>query len=775
MTNNDFYGTDGTQSRYADEAEGSKDFYRTFLPRINKEYSEDTVRQDYSDGVVNGNIIEFKRSISNLNMTLSQAIRYLSVMRIKGKPIPANIILVSLNEHKAYLYHSADYLSDIEKVYVGAYSKGIEGFVCDSPIEQFGYDNDWQASRLIDVLKTDDYTPINIDENCIVGWAQTYYRMRPNARKADFIGDKNGKVAIIGEIRRPNVLKKYILPYKGDTNLKFEYLMDKLNDDLQKKNLGAFYTHSAYARKSHELLRKAIARVPEGNDYVIIDRCAGTGNLEEGLTDNELSHVIVSTLEYYEYKVLMEKLGDKVRHVIPPAEKDDTFNMGLVRGANALSEEYVNNEILRHYIENEKCTIILFENPPFADTTSIEHQKKNAGKTSSLWKQDYVVKMMKQKVKGTATNELGNAFIWSAFEYYLRQPTDSYVVYSPVKYWKVQHLISKKFIDGYGFNRRHFHRSQDACIMCALWSNENEEELIKFDIHGYEIDADNNVIYVKDLCIEKVFKMYSEVYFDKRKFEDDKQEGIVCEKNGYEKYTANSIRVKPIVNDNIIGYMAVYSSGFDNPDNMATLIRAARYDGNGFYLRKDNYLEKLPMFAASRYVTYNRLWTERGRIMKSADGAEAFSRDVKNGRLKQFLLKCLLFTVLEPQNHMLSFKGSDGRDYVNELTFDTSIHETIASKDIKGLACNDDEKALIQQWGRIIDDARQTTNYNPKTTYGLYQIKQELNTSYKDDKTGNTIYNYPSLNGNIQSLAAMLKLYYLKEIVPVLFEYKFLK
>lgn len=51
----------------------------------------------------------------------------------------------------------------------------------------------------------------------------------------------------------------------------------------------------------------------------------------------------------------------------------------------------------------------------------------------------------------------------------------------------------------------------------------------------------------------------------------------------------------------------------------------------------------------------------------------------------------------------------------------------------------------------------------------------ELNESYKDDKTGNTIYKYPGLNGNIQTLAAMVKQYYLKEIVPMLFKYKFLK
>ena len=124
----------------------------------------------------------------------------------------------------------------------------------------------------------------------------------------------------------------------------------------------------------------AIDRVPAGNDYVIIDRCAGTGNLEKGLTDEELAHCILSTVEYYEYKVMQEILGAKVRHIIPPIESDDTFNAGLVRGADALSEEYVQNPVIKQYVNDPNCTIILFENPPYVETTSVEHQRKGAGK-----------------------------------------------------------------------------------------------------------------------------------------------------------------------------------------------------------------------------------------------------------------------------------------------------------------------------------------------------------------------------------------------------------
>ena len=400
--------------KYKDEKEGQRDFYESYLTLINNDLTMEDVLSDNTDGIINGNLLEFKTNINDLNAVLFQAIKYQSAFRIKGKSIPANMLLISLNDKKAYLYKSDDYLAEIEKVYQGGASKDNSGFSSDTPIAIYNYDNDLEESQLIEVLRSNEFTKINIDENCIVGWANRYYTENPSAKKSDFIGDETGKVKIIGEIRAPKYFKEYINPYTGKDNVKFKYLMDKLNDTLSKKNLGAFYTPQKYCEKSIELVRKAIKRVPKGNDYVIIDRCAGTGNLEAMLSDEELSHTIVSTVEYYEYKVLMKLLGDKVRHIIPPTEKEDTFNMGLVRGADALSKEYIDNPIIKQYIDNPKCTIILFENPPYAETTSAEHQRQGHSTSSSIWKKSYVVSEMRKEVSGSALNDLGNAFIWSA-------------------------------------------------------------------------------------------------------------------------------------------------------------------------------------------------------------------------------------------------------------------------------------------------------------------------------------------------------------------------
>lgn len=759
---------------FSNEIDGQLKFYQDYLPLVDKSLTSDDILTDYTDGIVNGNLLEFKLTINDINSVLFQAIKYLSARRIKGREIPKNILLVSLTNQKIYIFSSKDYLIDIEKVYFGGASLKNSGFSADAPIEILDYGkNQLDESRLIALLRSKEYTKINIDENCIVGWAERFYRENKGAKKSDFIGDHIGKVKIIGEIRNPDKLKAFINPYIGETNVQFQYLMDKLNDTLQKKNLGAFYTPALYVEKSLELVRQAIQRVPKGNDYIILDRCAGTGNLEKLMTHEELSHCVLSTIEYYEYKVLLELLGDKVRHIIPPTEREDTFNMGLVRGADALSEEYINNEIIKQYVENPKVTIILYENPPYADTRSVEHQKRKQTSSASKWKQSYLMQQMKQEVKGMGVNEMGNIFIWSGFKYYLRQPTDSYIIYSPIKYWKEIHLVNKKFERGFAFNRRHFHTKIDALVSCILWSN-SEEELDTLSLEAYNI-IDNKIVQEKNLIINRIYTKYSNVFYDKRKFTNDRYSDLVLGLNGAELTGNNKVTSKTIINDNLIGYLRASGVNFDNPDLASSLLVASLYNGAGYFpLRKDNYLQKLPMFAASRYITYNRHWTQRANIMKSADGAEKFNKAYAANKIEQELLKILLFTTLETQNHMRSLQGSDGRFYRNELSLDKSNGETIATKTLEKLKSSQKEEELFKQWEKVLLEAKKTKEYNSSFTYSVYQIIDELNVSIKDEED-KIIYLYPELNGHLNTLKTMVKNYYKIEIVPFLFEYEFLK
>ena len=766
--------------KYLNEREGQLDFYGRFLPRIKPEVTVDEILADNNDGVLNGNLLEFKLNVVDLNAVLFQCIKYLSTIRVKGKPVPANIVIIDLNAAMAWYFSSEPYLEQIEKLYSGSASKDNSGFIGGRAVKTLRYEeNPLDAETLISTLKECRYTKIHIDENCIVGWATSFYKAKPTARKEDFIGDDTGKHKTIGEIRNPTIFADYIHPYTGETNVQFKYLMDRLNDTLMKKNTGAFYTNNIYAEKSLELVRMAIERVPEGNDYIILDRCAGTGNLESGLTDEELSHCIVSTIEYYEYKVLQELLGAKVRHIIPPVEMAETFNAGFVTGADALSREYIDNPVIKQYIDNPNCTMILFENPPYAETMTIEWHRKKESKNSSVWKKSYAVEQMKKdvrgKVKGQVTNDMGNAFIWSGFKYYLRQPTDSYIVYSPAKYWKAQHLVNKEFLKGFAFNRKHFHTNIDACIMVALWANIDNDSVEEFNLEAFDIENRALKEINKAVPIKKIHSIFSDKYYDSVPREEDTLDGILVGLNGLEAPENVKRRIAPRHSESILGYLVADGSGFENPDTHSSLLVAGRYNGNGFYLRKDNYLSKLPLFAASRYINYNRDWTERGRIMKSSDGAERFHRDIANGTLSQFLLKCLLFTCTEMQNHMRTFTGSDGRFYRNELCLDGTNGETLALRDLTGLAKGTCEQELLYQWDAVLEYAKQTENYNPDLTYGIYQIFAELDTSHVEEETGNTVWDNIELHSALTTLKSLVKTYYNSAIVPTLFEYEFLK
>jgi hypothetical protein len=114
---------------FKDERDGQLDFYNRILPRVNPALDIDEILSDDNDGVLNGNLIEFKYPVKNLNEHLFQSIKYLSAIRIKGKPVPANIIIVCLEKGTAWVYHSAEYLTFIEKPYTGGASKDNSGFI----------------------------------------------------------------------------------------------------------------------------------------------------------------------------------------------------------------------------------------------------------------------------------------------------------------------------------------------------------------------------------------------------------------------------------------------------------------------------------------------------------------------------------------------------------------------------------------------------------------------------------------------------------------------
>ena len=158
-------------------------------------------------------------------------------------------------------------------------------------------------------------------------------------------------------------------------------------------------------------------------------------------------------------------------------------------------------------------------------------------------------------------------------------------------------------------------------------------------------------------------------------------------------------------------------------------------------------------------------WYDKDAYSTTADGGDAYTKD------SSFLKSCLIYTCLSSQNKCLSFDGSDGRRYQNELCFDG---DTVAGNDLKTMKLDDEEQDLMELWYRILKEAKSTENYNPEFRYGVYQITKELNTfDIKED--GAKEYRHKELNGDLVTLRTKLKEYYKSHITEKMFKYELLK
>ena len=815
-----------SNKNFHSEREGQIKFFNDLRIIADVELTHNT------DGVYKGTLFEFKLTISDINKVLFQAIKYLSHKRIKGEPIPAQILLVALNEEIAYLFNSGDFLSDIEKIYAGAASKNNADFSTNKKPDKIDFSNIKGLQRLTEILEIQKYTKIHIDVFDVVGWANHYYTVNPKASKSK----------LFEELRTPKQFKGYIYPWKG-RDIDFKYINDLLNDKIRKKELGAFYTPSPYCRKAVELVRRAIKQLPKGHDYIILDRTAGTGNLEEFLTDkrvnditidelnryidkelktkylqnkkdiintfysghlfgdltvgelekhktkislhdylsdNEISHAIVNTYELKEWIVLNVRLGDKVKLIIPPSAHVKEANP-LVNGGDALSDHFLLGskvgrmfiskdylaiiDELNGYVADKKTNIILLENPPYRDSSAANTDNT----TNRSSKGSFVFEEMKKDLKNLSNSnvstarDISNQFIWSGWKHYLTKPDDYFVLFSPIKYWKSLGLGEKKFIDGFLFNREYFHAGPSA-ISCILWQNIDDSRE-KLTLKAFDIDTkrtpeqeDDEVVVLQDIEIKKT-KNTLTPYFEKRIFKDDTKDGVYLDPSGNEVKRTTSTTAN--ANKNIIAY--IFAGGFSVDVKHIALVRTTIFNGRGFYLRSDNFVEKLPLFAAKLYPQKN--WYERDVYFTTADGGECYLKD------KNFLKTCFIFACLSQRNHCRSFNGSDGRFYKNELCFDKG---TVASNALKTYKLTKEEQDLLDTFAEMLSKAKKTENYNKKYTYGTYQIDDELNTRYKSEND-EWIYYYPELNTVINSLKTKLAKYYEAVIQPKLFEYELLK
>ncbi|WP_415746314.1 hypothetical protein [Streptococcus pseudopneumoniae] len=746
-------------------------------------FDEKDILIENTDGIINGALFEFKNSIADLNAVLVQAIHYLSKLRIKGGiPIPSKIVLVDINKNRASVYDATQYRLEILQNYTNSASKNVNQKTlkdATNPEKVIEFDvfqpNSPKNRELRELFQIDKYQKFEIDFPNILGWANYIYRHDKTTTKSQ----------MFEMLKQPSnsIVENYILPWCGDES-DFDTVMDALNDPANRKDLGAFYTPLPYVKEATKLVRQAISSLPKGMDYVILDRCAGTGALEYYLTEEELSHVILNTYEIKEWLVLYNKYIGKVRAIIPPLSMVQANKGNLVTGGDALAQEFLSipmetdgkHNTLQEVIDDKNVAIIGFENPPY----SSELARAQEGNVKSIDKSSHIRKLMSDEFVGDSNHakDLLNQFVWSFEKYFMRDENDYYILFAPVKYWKSVGLMQKIFIDGFLANRGNF-KAQESSVLVALWKNDQDNETESITVTAKEIWRDNKkwgtgkgatvidvpedaiLKDVKHVTIKKVYKTLGEYY--SKKLKTDVLSKIATGYDGKE--VPLKSYGKPVYNDNILA--VIEASGFGTTPQDIRMTRIAIYHGRGSQVRTNNYAEQTALFVAKQYPQKN--WYERDVYYTTADKGDLYTEDT------DFLRKATLWTCISQKNHCLSFDGSDGKFYNNEMCLDENslVRKELVQQEKYGKLDRTD-LMLLGVFDELLELAKNTQEYNPKYNYGTYQIELDINTSYKDGND-KKIFNNEKVNTKLKELKTRLAEYYENELESKLFEYELLK
>lgn len=677
------------------------------------------ISPDYSlntDGRYKGNLIEFKLVFTDILKHKSQLQRYVCAYNSCALPIPKFGYLISLNQHT---YIKIDNETG-EEILTGTWES--PEFFLDEFLNQDSYIKGW------------------IDEYSIVAYNNFLCEKYKKFFKT--------KEDVKNEFIHPKYL--FIKPFDWDNQIKIEekeesigwlhFNMNMLGPFLLKKQLGAFFTPEPYVKIATEMLRDAISKVPEGNDYIILDRCAGTGNLERFLREEELKHCILNTYDYTEWTTLKGLYDGRVKMIIPPTRKYIDYNNGLLTNGDALSEEFYNfcfncgqmgwddnlfeedSKRLSTWLTDEKMTIIMIENPPFVEPQGGASQ----GKPTFTIKDKFLYKEMAREKFDTknVNRATENLFIWSAFKYFLRQPTDSYILFSPIKYWKSQHIIDKKFIRGHLCNRANFNATEGG-IALIEWQNidETNEQL--------ELSSDLGKRIVK--------KNHSN------------PSKLLIDSNGDAiAYLFNLSNIPKSDNGKLV----------NNIDSYAKYCKVQK----AYCLSKENLLIQLPLWCANCYECAD--YTEKEVVMKSGDGGNIYADDI------EFLKACFIWSALSTKTQCLS-----NETIINEFCFK---QDTKADAILNEFTLNSEDKELLGRWEEILNIAKGKEEYVSSYKYGFAQLNKDINIKIPSgsfNKTGKEIMipKYSDLDEKIKTLKDELKNYYNSQVRDKLFLYELLK
>lgn len=444
------------------EVAGQRVFYSYFVQKTRYDLNPEEMDKNMSDGIVGNAIIECKldekegggtkKAYEELYFTIPKRLKQ------KGERIP---------------YY---------RCYVELKTFSVEVYDCHcNLIEKFDwYDNPDNFRKFFDSTKETYEYDLTDEDVDIVEVIQNIYKccnIKSKKKAYEFL-----EKGIIGWFK-PFDIKK--------TNINRLILNnDRMNEKYVQKMEGAFFTPPRYIKISTKYVLNAIQRAKEEgyDDFVIIDRCAGVGNLESQFDESIYPHLILGTINEAEALTANIRFGDLAQvEVIDALSKN-----GVDFYKNAIKKYKKNNNV-------KKLAVILLENPPYAQLNS--NKKGGLGsKGGKTW-------VHQQLERGG--EDLDEQFVLSAYKFY--NPY-AYIHYGPIKIWKSRHLIDKEVKEAYLCNRKYFNAGESSIALLSWANNDKQTEEIYFD---------ND--FGDTFVVKKVHKPISELFAD-----DGRDNGICC-------------------------------------------------------------------------------------------------------------------------------------------------------------------------------------------------------------------------------------------------------
>ncbi len=560
------------------EVAGQRVFY-VWLKQNGYDIDPESMDKNQSDGIVKNAIIECKLN-ENEGGGVKKAYQELYAiiperLKSKGERLPFYRIYVELETFLVEVYDCHCKLVDTFDWYDNS-DKFSKYFYNDS--ETFEYDLLDEHVDLVEVI-------------------QNFYKIFSIKTKKEAY--KKLEEGVIGWFKPFNIEKNNINRLILNN--------DKMNEKYVQKMEGAYFTPSKYVKISTKYVMNAISQSKkEGyDDFVIVDRCAGVGNLQSQFDESIYSHMILGTINEAEAFTANIRFGGLSEVIVIDSLSEDGVN-------------FYKKEIEKYKQKNnvKKLAVIFLENPPYLQLNSNKKGGINY-KTGSK----YVKTWIHQQLEYVG-QDLDEQFVCSAFKYY---DIFSYIHYGPIKIWKTPpHLIDKEVKEAYLCNRKYFNAGVSS-IALIHWSSKNKRnDQIKFDSD------------FGSCIIKKVFKTISELYKD-----DGKKDGIcIVEARNY---SFASPRLTSSINDD------------------------GRY-GNK-WIKSENLLKVLPLFCVGRdeicekgeKIEY-KIKKDNGDILtessidyreidttyKTGDGGIKYQSD------KKFLQNCLLYSLCTHYNQCSS-------------------------------------------------------------------------------------------------------------------------